>query len=123
MAEPLPFPVRTAPATRAARTRPPKHLGSAGRALWRAVADEYAIIEPHRRAVLAVACECLDRMSQARAAIAADGLIVTGGRYGPAAHPAVIVERDQKRLLLTALATLDLDLTEGNLVRPQDGRP
>lgn len=103
-------------------TAPPRHLAAAGRGLWRATVDEYAIAEPHRRAVLAAACECLDRMAEARAAIARDGLIVAGGRYGPAAHPAVAIERDQKRLLLSALATLDLDLTEGNLVRPRGHR-
>ena len=122
MAEPLPFPDRTAPATGAARTRPPRHLAADGRRLWRAVVDEYAIAEPHRRAVLVVACEGLDRMSQARAAIARDGAYLSGGRYGPAAHPGVIVDRDAKRLLLTSLATLDLDLTETNLVRPRGDR-
>jgi hypothetical protein len=86
------------------------------------VVDEYAVAEPHRRAVLVVAAECLDRMAEARDAIARDGAYLTGGRYGPAAYPGVIVDRDAKRLLLSSLATLDLDLTEGNLVRPRGDR-
>jgi phage terminase small subunit len=123
MREPLPFPDRTASRTGAARgRRPPAHLGTAGRRLWRAVVDEFAVDEPHRRAVLVVACECLDSIGVARTEIATFGLVVDGGRYGRKTNPAVAVERDQKRLLLTALATLDLDLTATNLVQP-GGRP
>ena len=123
MTEPLPFPDGTPPRTGATRTRPPAHLAPAGRRLWRAVVDEFGITEPHRRAVLVVACECLDRMAEARDAIARDGAYLTGGRYGPAAHPGVIVDRDAKRLLLSSLGSLDLDLTPGNLVRPRGDRP
>lgn len=121
MTEPLPFPDR--PATLPARTsRPPTHLGAAGRRLWRSVVDEYAIAEPHRRAVLVVACEALDTIEAARAEIAARGLVVDAGRLGVKANPAVAIERDAKRLLLTSLATLDLDLTEANLVHPRGDR-
>lgn len=123
MTEPLPFPDGTPPRTGATRTRPPAHLAAPGRRLWRAVVDEFGITEPHRRAVLVVACECQDTIAAARAEIAKYGLVVSAGRLGRKANPAVAVERDAKRLLLTSLATLDLDLTAGNLVRPRGDRP
>lgn len=124
MTDPLPFPADSpAQGPRSTRgRRAPAHLRDAGRRLWRSVVGEFAIDEPHRRAVLLVACEAVDTIEAARAEIAAHGLVVDGGRYGRKVNPAVLVERDQKRLLMTALATLDLDLTAANLVRP-GGRP
>lgn len=95
---------------------PPKHLGASGRGLWRAVVTGFAVDEPHRRVVLTVAAECMDLIAAAQAEIAEHGLVTDGGRYGRKVNPAVAIDRDQKRLLLTALSMLDLDLTAANLV-------
>lgn len=118
------LPERLAPPRTARKApAPPRHLHAAGRDLWRAVVASFAMDEPHRRAVLVMAAECLDRIAEARAAIERDGAYLDGGRYGAKAHPAIAVERDQKRLAMTALAMLDLDLSASNLVRPRGDRP
>jgi P27 family predicted phage terminase small subunit len=89
---------------------PPRHLAAAGRRLWRRVAASYAL-EGHHEAVLSAACEALDRMRQAQAAIDQDGITVEG-RFGPRAHPAIAIERDSRLAVLRALRELGLDYSE-----------
>lgn len=88
--------------------RPPRHLATGGRRLWRAVAGRFEL-EAHHLAILAAACEAQDRTDAARAAVEADGLTIEG-RYGPRAHPAVAIERDSRLAMLRALRELGLDL-------------
>jgi P27 family predicted phage terminase small subunit len=94
----------------------PRHLSAAARRLWRDVLDEYHL-EPHHLPVLQAACDSLDRMSQAQAAIKREGAFVTG-RYGAKAHPAIAVERDSRLAMLRAIRELGLDLEP-----PPDSRP
>lgn len=59
-------------------------------------------------AVLARACEALDRAEDAREAVDRDGVIVTN-RYGaPAAHPGLDVERQNRALVGTLLRSLGI---------------
>jgi P27 family predicted phage terminase small subunit len=88
----------------------PDHLKDAGRALWTRVMDEFAIDDGAGQALLCAACEALDRMREAQAALAADGMTVTD-RYGTKkTHPAIAVERDSRNGMLAALRQLNLDL-------------
>jgi len=76
--------------------------------------DEAALL------LLESALESFDRMRQAQAIIKRDGPTQTD-RFGQAkVHPAVLIERDSKALLLKQLKALNLDL-EPILDRP--GRP
>ena len=87
---------------------PPAHLSRDARRLWRDVVDEYHL-ERHHQVILTVACEALDRLAEARAAIAADGAYIDG-RFGKKAHPALAVERDSRVAILRSLRELGLDL-------------
>ncbi len=87
--------------------RLPRHLGLAGRALWRSVVTDY-LIEEWQLAILAVAAEAADRIQEARAEVHKDGLTLDG-RFGLKSHPALAVERDSKLLLLRSLRELALD--------------
>lgn len=84
--------------------------------MWNAIVAEYGL-EAHHRAILAAACEALDRMREAQAAIAASGAYVEG-RFGPKAHPAIAVERDSRAAMLRALRELGLDLEAPATSRP-----
>lgn len=96
--------------------QPPKHLGAAGRALWRSIVAEYEL-EPHHLAVLEAACQARDRMDEAHAAIERDGAYLPG-RFGTKAHPALAVERDSRIAMLRCLRELGLDLEAPATSRP-----
>ena len=106
MAEPARLPVARAPAT----PRPPAHLASDGRRLWRRVMAEYQVDDPAGAELLRLAAEALDRAAQARQILAAEGLTIEG-RFGGKTHPAVAIERDSSlraaRLLRELGVTLD----------------
>ena len=85
----------------------PEHLSDAARAWWEAIAESY-ILEPHHLRLLTEAAGAWDRVQQARRLLDADGL-VTAGRYGPVAHPAVGIELRQRTLFARLMRELDLD--------------
>lgn len=98
-------------------TSAPQHLSGESRKLWRSILADYELEQRHE-AVLATALEALDRMRQAQALLATEGLTVTD-RYGTAkAHPAVVIERDSRTAFLRAMRELGLDLEAPATVRP-----
>lgn len=97
----------------------PKHLGQAGRAFWKTVLTDFDL-EPFALAILARACECLDRIDQAQEVIRREGLH-TVDRYNQArTHPAVVLERDSRAAFLSCVKALNLDLEPLN---DRPGRP
>lgn len=86
----------------------PAHLSDEAGRLWAAVTGEY-LLEPHTLAILERACESLDRLRQAQAAIADLGLTVEG-RQGPRLNPAVGVEATSRAAFLRAVKDLGLDV-------------
>lgn len=99
---------------------PPRHLGKPGRELFKRLVSDYHITDSGGLALLATACECLDRMRQAQTAIEKDGAIIQD-RYGcPKSHPACILERDSRNGFLAAVKALRLDIEEA---KGLPGRP
>jgi|ERR1051325_1204604 P27 family predicted phage terminase small subunit len=89
---------------------PPNGLSAAAKRHWREIQAEYGIEDPGGLMVLAAACEAYDRMREAQALLKAEGL-TTKDRFGQArAHPAVIIERDSRGQMLSAIKQLNLDL-------------
>lgn len=95
-----------------AERRPPRHLGPAGKTLWRAVTAEYELF-PHQFVALELAADAYDRCVQAREALRGDGLLVED-RFGKATkpHPAIAVERDSRIAVMRALRELDLEIDD-----------
>ena len=88
----------------------PEHLKTAGAELWTNIQKEYAINDSGGLALLATACECLDRMRAAQAAIEAHGELVLD-RYGaPKLNPATQLEKESRAGFLLALKQMNLDL-------------
>ncbi len=87
---------------------PPAHLSDASKRFWRRVLREYEL-ETHHLAILTVACEALDRLTEAREAITRDGAYIAG-RFGIKAHPALAVENAARGAALKAIRELGLDL-------------
>lgn len=98
----------------------PQHLGEHGAELYRSIGDEYQLDDAAGMALLATACECLDRIKAAQAAIAKHGELVTD-RYGQTkVNPACGLEKDSRNGFLAALRALNLDLEP---LRDAPGRP
>mgnify|MGYP001815459605 FL=1 len=98
-------------------TAPPKHLSAEAKALWKSVLADYELERRHE-AILLTALAALDRMRQAQAQLAEDGL-TTVDRYGSVkAHPCVVIERDSRAAFLRAMRELGLDLEAPPTTRP-----
>jgi len=92
-----------------AENQPPPHLTTGGKALWRAVVDDYDVLD-WQLSLLEAACDALDRMVEARRVVAEDGIIVRDRYDKPKAHPAVAIERDSRLALARLLRELALEV-------------
>ena len=86
----------------------PKHLRPATREWWTAVVKDY-MLEAHHLRLLQAACECWDRLQQAREILLKDGL-TTATETGLKAHPCVAIERDSRLSFARLVRELDLDI-------------
>lgn len=95
-------------------------LSAEAKRLRAAIIREFSIEDAAGRAVLDAAVQAHDRMREAQAAVAADGVVVRD-RFGqPKAHPLLTVERDSRAAFLAGIKQLGLDLEPLN---PGVGRP
>jgi P27 family predicted phage terminase small subunit len=99
--------------------KPPGHLGTDARRFWSEIVTMFDL-EPHDVKRLTIACDSLDRIDQARAAIKRDG-VTTTTRFGEVKpHPAIAVWRDAAKLYLSAIRQMGVDLEQaGNSRLPQ----
>jgi P27 family predicted phage terminase small subunit len=103
----------------ASRPKPPARLSREAKRWWQALVGDYEFDEPGLL-LLESALESFDRMRQAQAVIAAEGIVVKD-RFGqPKQHPATIVERDAKMAMVRQLKALNLDLEP---LHDRPGRP
>jgi hypothetical protein len=86
---------------------------------FRLLEFDFSVTDPAGRLLLRHALESWDRMREARAAIARDGLTVTCGNGRPIQHPMLAVERDAGSAFRAAMRALNFDATEPN----PPGRP
>ena len=102
------------------RLRPPGHLAKTSRDLWRALVNDYRIDDAGGLAILTSGCEALDRATEARKQIDADGMTIVD-RFGvKKGHPLLAAERDARSGFLQAMRALNLDLEP---LRDGPGRP
>lgn len=94
----------------------PKHLSPASRKWFKEVIETYEL-DSHHLHVLTMACEAMDRSTEARKLIEEQGMVYMDKAGQPKPHPAVIVERDQKDLFRRLLR--ELNLSE----EPAESRP
>jgi hypothetical protein len=101
MTMPLPVPQVT-------RLRPaPPHLGPAGKALWIATVRDFQVETEPLLVHLSEACSALDRLTQCRQVIEAEGLMVEdGGRRVP--HPLLKAEASARSAFQSAMRALRL---------------
>ena len=99
---------------------PPAHLSAKSKAWFREVVETWEL-DSHHVKLLTGCCESLDRATEAREAIAREGLF-TKNRFGEIRkHPGIGVERDSMIVFARLLRELDLDITPPAEVRRPPG--
>lgn len=91
--------------------KPPKHLDRAAKAKWKALQDEYAIIDGGGLLLLTTAMEAWQQMNEARELLQSEGMTVmndcTGHRR---AHPAAALLKEARTSFFKAISMLGLDV-------------
>jgi P27 family predicted phage terminase small subunit len=96
------------PTRRNPRQPAPEHLSDEAKGWWTEVTTSFDLDSHHLR-LLRLCCESLDRVMEARAIIAAEGLTFNDRHGSPRAHPATVIERDNKIAAGRLIKELNLD--------------
>lgn len=100
---------------------PPKGLESAGKRLWRSIADDYEL-DVHEEALLLQAARTVDRLDAIAEALVGAPLTAKNFKGDPVTNPLLVETRQQSQTLARLLASLRLPSGEeesGPLRRPQ----
>ena len=100
--------------------KPPASLSRAGRQLWRAIQEQYAIVDPGGLSHLLSACRAEDDINRMREAIAKDGDTVEDRFKQKQSHPLLASIRGTETVKRQALAALNLDIEP---LKDRVGRP
>jgi P27 family predicted phage terminase small subunit len=96
-----------------AKIATPKHLSSRSKRIFRTIATDFELdAEPHAIALLAMACEAVDRAEQARTVLSREGLTYMNARGEPRSRPEVAVERDSAMRSARLFRELSLDASD-----------
>ncbi len=99
--------------------KPPKTLSREARAWWQKIVKEWEFDNP-ALLILGTALTSFDRMREAQKILDKDGIVI-GDRFGQLKqHPAALIERDAKSVMIRALKTLNLDIEP---LHDKPGRP
>ena len=95
-------------------SQPPAHLSAEAKTLWKKLIEEFSIDDEAGLLLLGTALESFDDMRAAQLIINRDGPIVKD-RFGQfRQHPATLVLRDSRNLMLRSLKALNLDISPGS---------
>lgn len=97
----------------------PRHLGKAGRRLWRSIHDDFELSE-HESALLLQACAVADVCADLQARVDAEGTMTRDRLGEERANPALIELRQQQVLLTRLIVALRVPL--GDQEGLSDGR-
>jgi phage terminase small subunit len=99
--------------------KPPATLKVAGKKFWKKVLFEYMLSDAHDLQRLALACGCLDEISQAEAILKTDGYFVLN-RYGMRVENSAAKSiRENKIIFCRIVRELGLDLAGTEESRPK----
>jgi len=102
------------------RPKPPASLSPAAKKRWRALQEEFDIVDAAGLQLLEVGFIAWDTMQKAQAILDEEGLVVESDTTGvKRAHPAVAVLKESRASYLKALSMLNLDIQPpGPIGRP-----
>jgi len=93
--------------------KPPANLSAEGKKLWTTLIEEYSIDDSAGFLLLGTALEAFDDMRAAQLIITRDGPVVKDRWDQFKQHPATLVLRDSRNLMLRSLKALNLDVAPG----------
>lgn len=95
------------------KAKPPGTLSADARFWWKHLVEEFCIDDHAGFLLLDTAMRSFDHMKLAEAILARDGLTIAD-RFGvQKQHPATLVLRDSRNLMLRSLKALNLDIQPG----------
>ena len=97
---------------------PPKHLAKESKKLWQDTIESFELEDFHLR-LLQSACECWDRITEARTLLDKEGSFYIDRFKQPREHPAAKTERDNRIIHARLLRELGLDLADPDPPRPK----
>lgn len=101
-------------------TKAPESLSTEAKRWWRLIVEEYVVEDSAGRLLLENALTAFDEMRVAQAIVAKDGPVIVDRFGGKKQHPATLVVRDARNLMLRSLKALNLDVSPGS---PLGGKP
>ena len=109
----LPTAKAGANASTPASLKPPRGLSASARKLWHSARATHAIDDAVSLALLAQLCAEHDRSNACDAVVAREGLtVVDPMNHRTVPHPLIRVGADARRMFLSIVKTLRLDLTQ-----------
>jgi P27 family predicted phage terminase small subunit len=90
--------------------KPPSHLKTAERAMWRDLTSEHEFTDAASLALLRVALEAHGRARECRETIEKDGQTFRDRFNQIRLHPLIAAERDARASFISAVKALNLDL-------------
>jgi phage terminase small subunit len=78
--------------------------------MWSQIQSEYNITDKGGLIVLTAACEAFARMREAQRLVDKEGMTTADRFEQQKPHPAIVIERDMRTQMLSALKALNLDL-------------
>ena len=100
------------------KIRYPSHLKTDGRKFYKKVLSDFELTDSHDLERLGLACECLDRIGEARRQVEIDGPFFVDRWGQPKEHPGQKCVRDNCVLFARLLREMCLDIEQ-----PEESRP
>lgn len=96
----------------------PEYLSKESKDFFNKIVEEYEFQEHHIKTLI-MACECLDRIEEARLRIKKDGAYFEDKFHKPKPHPALKTEEQNKVIFARLIRELNLDVeSPGGIGRP-----
>lgn len=89
--------------------KPPEDLSEGAAAFWTSIVSGF-MLEAHHLQILGEACRCWDRLAEARADVAKNGLVYLDRFQQKRANPAAELEVKYQRQMKSLLRELQLDV-------------
>jgi P27 family predicted phage terminase small subunit len=99
------------------KSSPPKKLSAEGKRLWRSILEEFEVSDSAGLLLLGTALESFDEMRTAQKILEVDGQVIEDRFHQKRQHPATLIVRDARNLMLRSLKALNLDIRPDSPLR------